>query len=293
MGGKVINEDPNHLGPLWEAVLDIYEEFCRVCERHGLRHYVVSGTLLGAIRHKGFIPWDDDFDLAMPRPDYEKLKAIFRNEFPNHLKFMDQHNTPEFDGLFGKVMDVRRERIAEVENKVGFQLSNGLFIDIFPIDGFPTRRFASLVCRIRGWLQQGVYRYKTRKNHPAAQTVGGKIWTLSGLFFCPIFWPLTGGLPVFLDRIERWLKRIPFNDGQPSGLAGCEVGRFHLIFPAGHWSNVESLPYEGIQVVASSKGREFLSARYGDYMKLPPENKRKPTHELSVRCPWWLGPTGE
>ena len=161
------SEDPFGLRPLWDASLGIYREIAKICERHGLRYYVTDGTALGAVRHKGFIPWDDDFDMSMPRPDYEKFKKIFMAELPPHLKFVDFHNTPEFGLLFGKVQDCRRDKIEALEKVVGFQLSNGLFIDIFPIDGYPRSRFVGKVVyflsRIFGRIARrgggGVYRY--------------------------------------------------------------------------------------------------------------------------------------
>ena len=77
------------LRPLWDALYEIYEEFAKICDKHGLRYYAFAGTLLGAIRHNGFIPWDDDLDVAMPRPDYEKFIQISKTELPRHLNFVD------------------------------------------------------------------------------------------------------------------------------------------------------------------------------------------------------------
>ena len=65
----MITEDKFGLKPIWEAILEIYDEFCKICDRHGLRYYVTDGNALGAVRHKGFIPWDDDIDLAMSSED--------------------------------------------------------------------------------------------------------------------------------------------------------------------------------------------------------------------------------
>ena len=85
---------PYNLAPVWKVVLDIYREFAAICQRHSLRHYAAFGTALGAVRHKGFIPWDDDFDVMMPRPDYERLIEIAPSELPAHLQFLSKKTTP-------------------------------------------------------------------------------------------------------------------------------------------------------------------------------------------------------
>ena len=77
-----------NLKPVWSAILEVYDQYALVCNRFGLRHWVAYGTLLGAVRHKGFIPWDDDFDVFMPREDYERFLSIADTELPEYLKIV-------------------------------------------------------------------------------------------------------------------------------------------------------------------------------------------------------------
>lgn len=290
MENKITSEDPFHFTPLWNAVLDIYLEFAAICERHGLRHYVIGGTLLGAVRHKGFIPWDDDFDLAMPRQDYDKFKELAKTELPQHFQWMDRHNTPEFRSLFGKVMDCRREKIAELEHAVGHQLSNGLFIDVFPVDGYYLTGFAALKRKWSEFVCQSVVRFLTRKGRPPAKTLAGKVSTFAGgllIPFCPHLW----GVRKCGDRAENIFRSLPFVDDRVSGLNGVNCGAVQMVFKPGLFSTPVQLPFEGIKVAAPAQYLDFLAINYGDYMKLPPEDKRVPSHEYAARCPWWLGPT--
>lgn len=131
------SDDRFGMRPVWDAILEVYDAFAKVCDKNGLRYYVSDGGALGAVRHGGFIPWDDDLDVSMPREDYEKFIELSKTELPPHLKFVNWKNTPEFTLLFGKVQDSREDKIRAIEEKTGRMLSNGVYIDIFPIDGYP------------------------------------------------------------------------------------------------------------------------------------------------------------
>ena len=103
-----------NLRPLWDVLIDMYEEIKILCDRHGIRHWAVAGTALGAMRHQGFIPWDDDFDIAMMRPDYERFLIVAQKELPNHLVWSSVETNPEHKLSFGKVYNISpglRERL--------------------------------------------------------------------------------------------------------------------------------------------------------------------------------------
>ena len=148
----MISEDNYNLRPIWDATLEVYREIVKICDRHDLRYYVTDGTLIGAVRHKGFIPWDDDFDMSMPRPDYEKFIEYAKTELPVHLKFVNWRNTPEFHLLFGKVQECRREVVCDLEKRSGLKMSNGLFVDIFPIEGYPKGRLGRACINILNFI---------------------------------------------------------------------------------------------------------------------------------------------
>lgn len=129
------------LSPIWDALMEMYEVFSSICTKHNLRHYVTDGSAIGAVRHKGFIPWDDDLDVSMPRPDYNKFMEIASKELPSNLVAYDRHQCPEMKVLFGKVQEVRESKVHKVEKQIGRILAHGLYIDIFPIDGCPSSAF--------------------------------------------------------------------------------------------------------------------------------------------------------
>ena len=120
---------------LHKVDVDIVKEVVRICDKYDLKYYMLGGTMLGAIRHKGFIPWDDDIDLGMPRDDYEKFLELAEQELPAHLKVVNYRNTPNYMYYITRVLDtdtkVIEERIGN-DNKY-----TNASIDIFPIDGTP------------------------------------------------------------------------------------------------------------------------------------------------------------
>ena len=118
---------------VWAIELELLLELDRVCKKHGLRYFLMCGTLLGAVRHKGFIPWDDDADVAMPRDDYEKLLQL-HDEF-KHPIFLQ---TPYTDSGFAVSHTcLRNSNTSAISPIIKYQkMNHGLFIDIFPLDHF-------------------------------------------------------------------------------------------------------------------------------------------------------------
>ncbi len=113
-----------------EKQVYILDSVAEICEKHKLTYWLDGGTLLGAVRHKGFIPWDDDIDIGLMRNDYEKLITILTDELPNDLAIQSRQTDSKYKFPFVKI----RDRYSQVED--GFKY-NGIFIDIFPFDLMP------------------------------------------------------------------------------------------------------------------------------------------------------------
>ena len=115
--------------------LELLKELLRVCQKHHLRIFADSGTLLGAVRHHGFIPWDDDIDMAMPRPDYDRLAEIANEEFRPPLFFQNTFTDPLH--VRGHAQLRNSETTGLLEEEYDLDINHGIFIDIFPLDGVP------------------------------------------------------------------------------------------------------------------------------------------------------------
>ena len=263
-----------NLAPVWVAVLDIYREFSRICERHSLRHYVAYGTMLGAVRHKGFIPWDDDFDVMMPRPDYERLIEIAPKELPDDLQFLSKKTLPGYKHVFNKIKSRDSGLLNTVQRESGLRLTEGLYIDIFPIDGAPASYlgeqlywFKRLCLRSVGVFIILTSRHKFRWKYLPLYVLGG---------VCRPFLLHAKTPDDMNDEIEKWASSYPYSDDRKS--VYCQADK-KFFMPVGALGKAVEMDFEGMKVPAPARTEEILTLLYGDYMTPPPVGQRLPKHQ--------------
>ena len=124
-------DDNSQLRRLQLVELDIMKIFSEICEKNNLRYFLVGGTMLGAVRHKGFIPWDDDMDVGMPRPDYEKFLQIVRNNLPEGYSFLNYKQDEEYKRYFSRIVN-NKVKIYNASNTK--TIVENAWLDIFPFD---------------------------------------------------------------------------------------------------------------------------------------------------------------
>jgi len=278
------------LRPLWDELLAIFDEFARICKKHGLRYYALWGTVLGAVRHNGFIPWDDDFDVAMPREDYEKFLRIAHEELPSHYKIINWKNTSEFHYLFAKIQDTRRDRVSSLEKDLGFMMSNGIYIDVFPIDGYTTNKYEKIAIQLRDFLLVLIGRYRIYKWGDL--TWRGRAARIVGMLLS-IFVPRLNSQEAIYPIFEKTAKKFKFDASEFVGDVGLWEDVFHMPRQSRKsWGNPTPHPFEDRTIMLQENPDEYLKSRYGDnYMKPPPEKDRHPSHSYPYRCAWCFGPT--
>ena len=115
--------------------LELLKQFLKICDKHNLKYYIIGGTLLGAIRHKNFIPWDDDIDVAMPRKDFDIFLKVANNELKDNYKLSTYFNNKEHRYYLPKLVDLNTTIMEKRYEKINKETH--VFIDIFPIDGTP------------------------------------------------------------------------------------------------------------------------------------------------------------
>lgn len=259
-----------NLRPLWDAILDVYQAFAEVCDKHGLRYYATGGTALGAMRHEGFIPWDDDFDLVMPRPDYIKFMEIYYNELPSNFKAIDFRHSADYPYMFGKVYETRKKVISQVSNESNLKLEQGIFIDIIPIDGMPKAElpFKLWIIGRMAWRRHGNFRYDP-------------VWTI------PFWWIITKLMNIptneqtYRLEFEKWLSKWDYDKSPAVDDYNTNARRLnHRVLSSSSFSPARFVKFDKIQIPVPNQVELFLTEIYRDWKKLPPVEKQIPSHQI-------------
>lgn len=281
--------DNSRLAPIWLAILDVYEAFVSVCQKHGLRHYLAYGSALGAVRHHGFIPWDDDLDVMMPRQDYERFLTLAEKSLPDYLRIVTWKNTPAYEQLFGKVQDIRREKVEQLEKKTGHHLPQGVFIDIFPIDGYPEKFLDRLGRKISDYAFMASRIHRTYRMR---ELRGVKYWAAKflGVFTAPFFVGLRTRRD-FLAYNEGRITRYSFGATRFAADAGnlLLLGLTERVFPFECYGIPAMLEFHQRMVPVPGDFDAYLRRQYGDYRQLPPEHMQVSHHDCQDIAPWRYG----
>lgn len=279
------------LEPIQNAVLDIYKEVAKICAAHGLRHYAAYGTCLGAVRHSGFIPWDDDFDIMMPRPDYEKFFKIADSELPPHLRTITLDNTKEYGLTFNKVQDCRVDFLRDVECRAGQKLPQGLFVDVFPLDGVISNSFWKAMRRLHSLLFYVRRKYVLGEGE--YKSYSAKMGGLCAICAASLFRGLLTARDFAAYQAE--LLRKPEYE-KSRFVAWCRTECFdsylNRALPKTYLGSPKMLPFEDVSIPVPEDFDKYLTLLYSDYMAFPPEEERHPKHEICSIAPWLAGPTG-
>ncbi|MDD3187685.1 MAG: LicD family protein [Bacilli bacterium] len=249
--------------------LKILKEFARVCELIGVKYYLDGGTMLGAIRHKGFIPWDDDIDVFMLREDYEKLLAAA----PKHLKkqyFLQTFITD--NGYLNNFAKIRDNETTFIEKTVkNSDINHGIYIDIFPIDNYDINKKA------RNFIFNKLINYyilKLYRNY----SVDTKKRKLKKFISLLIPHSKKTNLKTIIKKENIFVKDRKNRCKYLRNYASV-YSLDKAIFKYEWIGNGKLVDFEDMRVYVPENYDMWLKTIYGDYMKLPPEEKRKPHHD--------------
>lgn len=260
------------MNPLQQTQLDILLEMERVCKKNNIRYHLFSGTLLGAIRHQGFIPWDDDIDVVMMRDEYERFLRLPQSEFGERYFVQTNMTDAQYDNIYAKLRDSSTTYVEDyLADKA---INHGVFIDIFPLDGFPSN---TLVQKAFWWplslfgyiatLKAFIKEPKERVRIPALALMS--ITPLSGATMMKIYGKMMSMVSVRRADLVGFLA----HPGFPIK---------HVAYDRSWFDRTLLVRFEGHDLPVPADFHLILTQLFGDYMVPPPLKDRCSHHNAKA-----------
>ena len=266
--------DISNVKKLQRIELELLKKTHEVCENLGIRYYLIGGTLLGAVRHGGFIPWDVDIDIAMPRKDYDIFKEYWESNNDTDFFYQDynsEKNHTECHALL-KLRNTEIRYITHKKDRYEIQ-HNGIYMDIFPLDFAPDdeKNQIKQAKTIKFW--SGLIQAKICRDYGAGK---GKyiVKKCLSLLLKPIPFSL------FQKQVEKTMKE--YNDNCSNFLVSMASHYSYQkqLMPVRIYGEPKKINFEGMEFYAPNETIKYLEQLFGDYMKLPPEDTRYKLIEL-------------
>ena len=285
MNNTVENTDMSFgLEKIHKANLDILRAVRDICEKHHITYLIDSGTLLGAVRHKGFIPWDDDVDLCFRREEFEKFKAIANLELPKNMELVlpnEYRNGEAFYDFVPRVVYLNSRRHSENDEDMEFYEGklNHLWVDLFIIDRLPAEKNRAKLMKLKQQILFGMgmahrrrldwSKYKGLEKLEVMVLVGlGKLIPMKTIFR----WQEESAR----QYTDFYNKNNLVNEGR-SFFSNYQPD-FQYCTVKDSWEEPIQFDFEGEKFTGPKEWDKVLKMLYGDYMKLPPVEKRQPSH---------------
>lgn len=249
--------------------LEILNYIDSICHQNNLRYFLCGGTLLGAIRHKGFIPWDDDIDIMLPRPDYRKLIDLLKDD--NRYKSLSAYYQKDYIYPFAKVVDLSTSLY---ENQVKYDIKDyGVYVDLFPLDGMPKgdkaiQRHYKKVARLR-FMRTMSLNVTSGKGSNIVKHLGEKILWLYARMLGWKYWN---------KKIEKVCLKYNYSISDKIGFLTASYGSARIILDKAVYENKKRVPFEEYCFDIPAGYDEYLTSSYGNYMEYPPIEKRVSGH---------------
>ncbi len=263
------NEDLKKLQAVQKEILD---EIVRICNKHDITVFLSGGTLLGAVRHKGFIPWDDDLDVCMFREDYDKFVNIVKAELADKYTYIDYNVEKDYAMCFAKII---KNNTVLLERNANPKVRNGIYVDVFPLDYIGDSPDAGKYANklpVYKLLLLSKCHYRVVKRLSPKVKYGLKA---IGLFYTK---------NRLKKNIEKCIKEIAKGEAKycyeitDSGVDRAISKRYNV----SDYAEIVKLEFEGSTYNAPSNFDNVLKALYGDYMQLPPVEARGNYHGIEI-----------
>ncbi len=261
--------------------LKILDEFIRICEKNNLKYYMIGGTLLGAIRHKGFIPWDDDVDMAMPREDYEKFLKLNKNEFGEGYELVTYENDKNYRYPWARITI---NTIKIINHMANIPREEKAWIDIIPLDGFPDSKIERFFHEIHlsfWWDLNQIVQFDEMVDQKRKRNMIAKCAIKIASLFKWI--GKIVNYKVCLKHLNKVLMKYPYNSKTKYIINYLAAYGFDETFTRKSFEQTSKFEFEQRKINGPKGYDDVLKKIYGDYMKLPPiEDRNKHHSEIIV-----------
>ena len=254
----------------WAVMLDLLMELDRVCKKNGIKYFASGGTMLGAIRHKGFIPWDDDIDVMMFRDDYDKLLEVGPKEFKHPYFFQNKLTDPCCLDIISKVRNSETTALMDYERGTKYDYNRGIFIDIFPLDFIPDDedQYADLIRKVEACKQKYYRKGKELGIYSPSQSFFPKMIKncLHTLLSLRRKKHINEYQKLFLELEDICRTYKGQNHGKVAALAfsldTCDIKSYE------DNETVVPMDFEFVKIPVGTGYDHALKVKYGDYMTL-------------------------
>lgn len=257
---------------LQKAEFEMLKELVSICNKLGLTYYLVCGSALGAVKYNGFIPWDDDLDVALLRPDYEMFCEKAQSLLPAHLFLQNYASDPRYPLLYSKI---RNSNTTFVESSVGWlDINHGVYIDVFPIDGYPLTKVEQFVLENRKFLLK-FQSLATIKPNPGMKPLTRFLLKTERVL----------GYHRRTAKIMERLTTLLTAYSPESSAVWCNHGNWQgklEYAPREQYGNGTWTTFEGLKVRIPEKYDEYLTQKYGDWRADLPEEQKVGHHYAEI-----------
>ena len=249
------------MNDLQKKEFEILKEFITICKNNGINYYLVCGSALGAAKYGGFIPWDDDVDVALLRDDYERFLSVAPAQLPDGMFLQNFHTQKSVPFIYSKI---RLSNTTFIEKSAAeLDINHGVYIDVFPLDGYPKKKLCGIWFELKKQILRRIISSVYVPNSRLKKIVMLPIRVLI----------LRDRLGDFVEKYDRLIRKYKISESDMI----CNFGNSALRLeysPKMQYNNGAAASFEGLDVVIPENYDEYLTQKYGDWRAdLPPEQQ--------------------
>lgn len=262
--------EPNtqQVAKLKKTQLEILKTFTEICEKEKFTYWLLGGTALGAVRHNGFIPWDDDIDVGMPREDYERFMEKGQDFLPEYYFLQNSETEPDYPINFAKIRD---SRTTFIESSVAhINMNHGVWIDVFPMDGFPETGIGRKIIKFKKALTYCRISKAFKSKAVAGKSLKGYVADVLSVIMYPT-------VKAAVKAREKMNRKFPYSTSRLVINNSGAYGDREVMERTTMGEGTEG-KFEHLTVKLPAEYDKYLSTMYGDYMTPPPPEKQVGHH---------------